>query len=160
MNKKFILIFLIPIIFIITYYYIYKDYPEKAFCAKVIFPDKKIINCELAITPSQHALGLMFRKKIEKDYGMLFVFDNESFRTFWMKNTYVPLDIIYLSKNKKINKIFSGVKPFVENMKDIEIPRVSAMAKYVLEVSSGVAVNLNEGDKLNIYFIYEKEKCN
>lgn len=135
--------------------------PQKAFCAEVIFPNRTKIKCELALSYSQQALGLMFRRKLDNNAGMLFVFGEEKERTFWMKNTYIPLDIIFLDKKRKINKIFRGVEPYNEKMKDDQIPRARSLAKYVLEVSSGVSSlnNLKEEDKIEINFIYDKNMC-
>lgn len=62
----------------------------------------KIINVELAETEEQHARGLMFRKKLNKDEGMLFKFTDEQIRNFWMKNTLIDLDIGYFDKNKNL----------------------------------------------------------
>ncbi|MEQ1723620.1 MAG: DUF192 domain-containing protein [Pseudobdellovibrio sp.] len=62
----------------------------------------KTLNVEIAETEQQHAHGLMFREKLGKDEGMLFVFPNEQPRDFWMKNTLINLDIGYFDKNKKL----------------------------------------------------------
>lgn len=162
-NKSIYVLLLIFIIFFLGFsFYFFSKKDEKPICAKVIFPNKNVINCELAITPSQQILGLMFRRQLKEGSGMLFIFNEEEKRTFWMKNTYIPLDIIFISANKKINRIFHGVEPYNEKMKDFEIPRVSSYAKYVLEVSSGTAIknNLKEGDRIKISLIQDERKCN
>ena len=64
--------------------------------------NKKIITVEIAEAPEQHAQGLMFRKKLKNNEGMLFIFNEELVREFWMKNTLINLDIGYFDKNKKL----------------------------------------------------------
>ena len=61
--------------------------------------NKKVINSEFAKTPEQQQKGLMFRTKLSKDEGMLFEFSEERPLAFWMKNTYIRLDIAYIGKN-------------------------------------------------------------
>lgn len=63
---------------------------------------RKIINVELAETPDQHERGLMFRKKLNINEGMLFIFTDEQTRSFWMKNTLIDLDIGYFDKKKTL----------------------------------------------------------
>jgi uncharacterized membrane protein (UPF0127 family) len=63
---------------------------------------KKVISVEFAISPDQHQKGLMFRTKLPQDEGMLFEFPEERFLAFWMKNTYIPLDIAYINKALQI----------------------------------------------------------
>ena len=92
------------------------------------------LNTELARSNGERALGLMYRKKIKNDYAMLFVFPDEKPRSFWMKNTYVSLDIIYISTNLKVVSIVKRATPLSEaGLKSI------APAAYVLEVNAGLA---------------------
>ncbi len=107
-------------------------------------------NVELAKTPKELSAGLMFRKSLEKDNGMLFVFDKEGDYHFWMKNTLIPLDIIWLDKNNKVVFINENSQPCQPSFcLDID-PKVSA--KYVLEINAGIVkeIGLKIGDKLNI----------
>ena len=53
----------------------------------------------------------MYRKKLKKNTGMLFLFDSEKKASFWMKNTFIPLDIIFINKNGSINRIYKNSKP-------------------------------------------------
>ncbi len=110
------------------------------------------ISLELAKTPHEHAFGLMFRKDLPEDRGMLFVFKDDEYRTFWMKNTFIPLDIVFLDKKLKIRKIFHSVEPPQKNDDDLSIPRVSSKAAYVLELKADTAskYKLTEGLKLSI----------
>jgi len=58
-------------------------------------------NIELALTPEEQTRGLMLRQDLAEDAGMLFVFGDESETSFWMKNTLIPLDIVWISSGKK-----------------------------------------------------------
>jgi len=69
--------------------------------AKLLLGGKKI-SVEIAKTATEHAQGLMFRKKLGLDDGMLFVFDDEQTRSFWMKNTLIDLSIGYFDKEKAL----------------------------------------------------------
>lgn len=142
-------------VLIITLFFIYKLYSENkiknAKTAKLICQDT-IINLEIAKTDAQRTLGLMFRKKLDEDRGMIFIFDNEDTRTFWMKNTYISLDIIFVSKNLKINRLYKKLKPYTDNTADKDIEKVSGKAKYVIEVNAGMIdkLKLKENQKIKI----------
>ncbi|WP_413289541.1 DUF192 domain-containing protein [Bdellovibrio sp. HCB337] len=62
----------------------------------------KTLTVEIAESPAQHEHGLMFRKNMAKDEGMLFIFKTEDYRYFWMKNTYIDLSIGYFDKDKTL----------------------------------------------------------
>lgn len=62
--------------------------------------NRKVIKVELAESQEQHQHGLMFRKKLNNNEGMLFIFSDEQIRSFWMKNTLIDLDIGYFDKKK------------------------------------------------------------
>ncbi len=90
------------------------------------------LNAEIAITDEEKQKGLMFRKTLKDSEGMLFVFDKEQRLNFWMKNTYLPLDIAYIDKNGIINEIYQ-MKPL-----DVSVTYPSnKSAKYALEVNLG-----------------------
>jgi len=94
-----------------------------------------IVNAELAITPAQHERGLMFRETLASDAGMLFVFSKPQPRWFWMKNTKIPLDMIFLDENKTVVQVVTAV-PCTQD----PCPNYGgAIAKYVLEVNAGFA---------------------
>jgi uncharacterized membrane protein (UPF0127 family) len=97
----------------------------------------KILYVELADTPEKQAHGLMFRTTIKKNEGMLFVFPTERKRTFWMKNTFIPLSIGFFDGNRILVDV-QQMKP-VRSIVEVPSKRyVSAKpAKYALEVSLG-----------------------
>lgn len=92
------------------------------------------ISAELANTDSARRLGLMYRKEMAEDEGMLFIFPGEAIRSFWMKNTYLELDMIFIDKNFKVVSIIEKAVPLSES------PRKSLKpATYVLELLGGQA---------------------
>jgi len=115
---------------------------------KVCFK-KHCFSAELATTPEEHSQGLMFRKQLGADEGMLFIFPREEIHPFWMKNTYIPLDIIWLDKDKKVVFIKEGAQSCQEENCPVIYP--DRKAAYVLEVISGTVGNigLSVGDSLS-----------
>jgi uncharacterized membrane protein (UPF0127 family) len=63
-------------------------------------------------TESQQARGMMYRKSLDKDKGMLFLFKKPKRAVFWMKNTYIPLDLIFIKKGGSIDSIHENLEPF------------------------------------------------
>lgn len=114
---------------------------------EVYFGDHRF-EVELAVTPKQRARGLMFRKKLDEDKGMLFIFEEEGIHPFWMKNTFIPLDIIWADKNKKVVFIKRDAQPCKDGPCSLAHP--TKKAKYVLEVNGGIAgrIGLGVGDSL------------
>ncbi|MCX7876686.1 MAG: DUF192 domain-containing protein [Melioribacteraceae bacterium] len=103
------------------------------------------IDIEIADTDEQRQLGLMFRDKMEQNQGMLFIFDYEAPQAFWMHNTILPLDIIYVNSKMEIVRIIKNAKP----MNDTSLPSIKP-AKFVVEVNAGYCDNfgIKEGDKI------------
>ena len=90
------------------------------------------IFAEVATRPEDQALGLMFRRSLAPDSGMLFAFDTDDFQRFWMKNTLIPLSIAYISRDSLITDILE-MAPL-----DTTTPYVSSKAvRYALEMNSG-----------------------
>lgn len=102
-NQKFLKIILIAGFLFAAFGAQAKDLkPEVKFESAQIQIGSKKITVELAETPQQHEKGLMYRETLEKDKGMLFIFDREQTLSFWMKNTYVDLSIAYINEKMKI----------------------------------------------------------
>ncbi len=106
---------------------------------------KTKIDAEIADDNLQRELGMMFRDKLNEDQGMLFIFDTEQPQSFWMKNTILPLDIIYVNSKMEIVKIQKNAEPFSEN----SLPSVKP-AQYVVEVNAGYCekFGIKEGDRI------------
>ena len=96
----------------------------------------KVIVAEIADTQAKRAKGLMFREHMEYDRGMWFVMDKEGYHSFWMKNTLIPLDIIWVDSDMNIVHIEKNVPPCQENTACVSY-KTKAKAKYVLEVNAG-----------------------
>ena len=109
--------------------------------------DSKCFDVELATTAQQRATGLMFRESLDKDRGMLFVFDSEADYPFWMKNTLVPLDIIWMDSSKRVVFISRDTLPCNVSCETVD-PMVDA--KYVLEINAGESSEINVGDIASI----------
>ncbi len=111
-----------------------------------VYLKNNVFYVEIADTPESRAKGLMGRKNLPDDRGMLFVFEEPGIYSFWMKNTLVPLDIIWLNEDKKVVYISKNNHPPKRGDFPIIKPRVTA--KYVLEISGGMSekIGLNVGD--------------
>lgn len=101
---------------------------------KKIYINKNIINVQIADTPLKISRGLMFQENLKENDGMLFVFDKESFQSFWMKNTLIPLDIIFIDKDYKIVDIKNNFEPCKQSVCSSYISKKPAM--YVVEVNA------------------------
>lgn len=103
------------------------------------------LDIEIADDDYQTETGLMYRNSLGKDQGMLFVFKDVQRRSFYMKNTKIPLDIIYLNGDKEVVNIQKNAKPFDETSLPSE-----AASQYVLEVNAGLTDvwNLKNGDRI------------
>ena len=109
-----------------------------------------VVRVEIADDPGERQQGLMHREHLDPDAGMLFLFENERKQSFWMKNTLIPLDIIFINNNYEIINIAKAV-PCKEDPCD-HYPS-SAPAKYVLEVNAGFAEEkgIMPGDKVEFF---------
>lgn len=105
-----------------------------------------VIDIEIADTEYETQTGLMYRNSMENNQGMLFVFDDVSERSFYMKNTKIPLDLIFIDGNKTIVSFQKNAKPFDESSLPSNSP-----AKYVLEVNAGLVDTwkLSVGDSIS-----------
>ena len=100
----------------------------------VVLGGKKV-SVEVANTLEEQARGLMFRDKLAEDVGMLFDFEDVSAHSMWMRNTTIPLDMVWIGPNFKVVHVEKNVQPCVS----ITCPsyKSSAPAKYVLELNAG-----------------------
>ncbi|MCB9230320.1 MAG: DUF192 domain-containing protein [Bacteroidia bacterium] len=105
------------------------------------------INVEIAETEGDRNVGLMYRKSMPDTVGMLFIMPEEEPVDFWMKDTYIPLDLIFLDKNQKILSIAPDNIP-----QSTSLISCTAPCKYVVEVNAGksAAWGLETGDKMKL----------
>lgn len=99
---------------------------------------------EIADDPQERGAGLMFRKTMEDDHGMLFVFEQTQPVGFWMKNTPMPLDLLYIGEDGRVKEIHRG-EPFSEAPIESNVP-----IRFVLELKRGTAqhTGVKPGDLL------------
>jgi uncharacterized protein len=102
----------------------------------------RVMTLEWADEPHEQEIGLMHRHSMPEDHGMIFVFPAEQVRSFWMKNTHIPLDIVYVDGQGRIVSI--------KTMKPLDLSSVSSdkPAKYAIELNAGMAqkLGLKPGD--------------
>lgn len=123
----------------------FKKQATLAFLSKSGADTLRKIDIQLAQTDEQRADGLMYRKSMTDEQGMLFIFPDMEERAFWMKNTYISLDIIYIADNMEIVSIQKYATPLSET----SLPSFKK-AKYVLEVNGGFCdkYHIGYGDKI------------
>ncbi len=102
----------------------------------VFFDNDVMFTVELAETSAEKTKGLMYRAELPENQGMLFVFEKDAPRTFWMKNTLIPLDMIFINSEWKVVEVKANVQPCRED----PCPSYpSEPAMYVLEINGGMA---------------------
>ncbi len=108
---------------------------------------------ELALTPQELSVGLMYREDMDDDKGMLFYFGSERQVGFWMKNTLIPLDMVFIKENGTIFYIHENAQPH-------DLTRISPEGKAiaVLEINAGLSdkLNIREGDRV-IHTLFDKK---
>lgn len=104
-----------------------------------------VIEIEVADNDQLRARGLMYRSSIPENGGMLFIHDAEDIQSFWMKNTYISLDMIFINAQKEIVTIHAGTEPLKEWSYASTAP-----ALYVVEVNAGYCTRnaIQLGDKI------------
>ena len=140
-------ILLTGFIFLIVDYF-FSD-KESAAIKEVCF-NNSCFSVELSQTQEERSFGLMGRESLDQNRGMLFIFAQEGNYGFWMKDTLIPLDIIWINSANYAVYIARDVQPCKADFCPTITPEESA--KYVLEVNAGVSDNigLQVGDKLTL----------
>jgi len=108
------------------------------------------INVEISDTGQKIQQGLMYRESLDEDSGMLFIFQNEKPVSFWMKNTKIPLDMMFVSADGIINEIKVNVQPCLSD--PCTTYPSKHPTKYVIEVNAGFSEksNIQVGDRLDL----------
>jgi uncharacterized protein len=113
------------------------------------YDEQELANVDVAIadTPEKRSLGLMDVRRMPDDKGMLFIFEREEPLSFWMANTPLPLDIIFVNRAGRIVRIHHNAQPYSERQFASESP-----AMYVVEVNAGFCINndITEGHSIRI----------
>jgi len=111
----------------------------------VVLRDQRL-NVEIAADDASRTHGLMDRTSMPADHGMLFVFPDDAVRTFWMKDTLIPLDMLFLDAQRRIVTVQANALPCTAD--PCKIYPSSKPARYVLELNGGAAAKMGvrEGD--------------
>ena len=149
---------LICFFYLFSYQIVFSDQKNIIF-VKTKFSNTQFV-VELAKTPEQRQKGLMGRSSLKAQSGMLFLYESPRHVSFWMKNTLIGLDVIFLSSNGKILKIYHNAKP-----ESLEIMSAGENVSAVLEINGNLAktIKLEIGDCVkHAFFEYnnENESCN
>ena len=118
-------------------------------CVAIVAPDgttRASVTVEIADTNSKREVGLMYRKHMDPDSGMIFLFKSPTILKFWMHNTELPLDMIFADGNRRVVGIVGNAQPFSEKLLGPD-----AESQYVLEVNAGFCARqrIKAGDRLD-----------
>jgi uncharacterized membrane protein (UPF0127 family) len=105
--------------------------------ATLTLPSGRVLDVEVMVSDQDRAMGLMFRRSLAEDKGMLFVFEWSGFHGIWMKNCRFPIDILWLDQERRIVHVTEGAEP----CKSDPCPTYEPLrrASYVLELNAGQA---------------------
>ena len=129
---------------------LYSKPVSKVKYASVIFPKGQIFQLEIASTPEQWVRGLMFRKSLPENSGMLFMYPREDYYAIWMKNCFIPLDLIWLDSKGRVIYIVENAPPCKKEPCPVYEPMMKA--RFVIELKSGSVkkLHLKLGDRIAI----------
>lgn len=102
---------------------------------------------EVADTDAEQQRGLMFRREMQPDWGMLFVYDGQARRSFWMENTFIALDMVFIDATGEIDSIIEQAEPLTRVKR-----RSRGPAQYVLELNAGTADELGIEPGMTVEF--------
>ena len=105
--------------------------------------DKHFFNVQVAKTPKEKEIGLMWVTKMPLDQGMLFEYKDKSYPSMWMKNTIIPLDAVFINSDAKVVHVEHDMEPG-----SLKKRKTKKMCKFVLEINGGLAkkMGIKEGD--------------
>ena len=151
-SKKFIFISIFSVL-VITQVFSKQQFKQMGY-GKVVFLRKNLaIKVEIAKTETEKSRGLMFRENLAESKGMLFVYKQEKILTVWMKNTLIPLDIVFVSAQGAIVSIVKDIQPCLNI--PCQIYESKKAAKYILEINAGLVEKkgISVGQQLNFDLI-------
>lgn len=107
-----------------------------------------VVRVEIAATDADRARGLMFRRELPQDHGMVFVFDRSAVQSFWMHNTLISLDMIFIGEDRRVAGIVAAAPPQTDAPRSVGKP-----SRYVVEVAAGEAAAHGVGPNTPVAFI-------
>lgn len=124
--------------------------PAFAFDLRRVTVGPTTFQVEIAQTPQERERGLMYRRELPRDQGMLFV-QSPGPAVFWMKNTYIPLDLLYFDINGWLSQIEADVPPCATPTCPL-YPSDTSEVRYILEINAGEAARrgIRVGDRLRL----------
>jgi uncharacterized membrane protein (UPF0127 family) len=130
-----------------------KELPNQSLEAGQVCTNNVCFSVEIPVTQYQMEYGLMNRSHLDSNKGMLFIFEKEGNYSFWMKNTLIPLDIIWINSSQNVVYIKKNAQPCTPDYCPSIVPRKNA--KYVLEINGGLSdkYEIKVGDKANVSFL-------
>lgn len=152
-KAKKVFIVIIPVVLLVFIYFFYikksTNEPEWVKEGEVTFLSKDScqqlgrIDVEVAMNPTERSQGLMYRTQMDEDKGMLFIFERDEMQSFWMKNTIIPLDVLFINSKGVINTIHHNTVPYSER----SLPS-KGKSQFVVEVNGGYCSKhgVKEGD--------------
>jgi uncharacterized membrane protein (UPF0127 family) len=123
-----------------------------ALAVVVVHAPKADLRLEVARTDAQREYGLMNRTSLPPHTGMIFVFPRDDKVAFWMKNTLIPLDMVFAGADGTVRLVDANVKTVAPSLPDGRIPLENGVAKFVIELPAGEAAldGIVTGTKLNL----------
>lgn len=110
------------------------------------------IRVEVANDDATRQRGLMFRRQMDADAGMIFLFDHTEHLSFWMHNTYLPLDMVFITREKRVLGVVENAEPLTDDPREVE-----GESQYVLELNAGVARQYGIGPGTPVTFVHIEE---
>jgi hypothetical protein len=126
--------------------------PNPTLPVTIVSAPRARLRLETATTEPQRERGLMSRTALVPHTGMLFVFDSDGPVSFWMKDTLIPLDMIFVGGDGIVRKVFARVPTVSPKTPDNAIPLETANARYVIELAAGEAANDGIAAGVQLYF--------
>jgi uncharacterized protein len=123
-------------------------------CVAIVAPDgatRATISVEVANTIEQRERGLMFRKHLDDNAGMIFIFPDSQPRNFWMHNTDIPLDMIFVDPQFRVIGIVANAAPHTDTLRNVD-----GSSQYVLEVNGGFCAKhgIQPGDRFDFQNLF------
>ena len=148
-QRNIIIVVLVATAIVTSYFLFFKPEPqwikegEVTFLSKTDHKQLAKIDVEVASNPTERDQGLMYRSKMDEDKGMIFIFERDDMQSFWMKNTIIPLDIMFINSKGVINTIHKNTVPYSER----PLPSKDK-SQFVVEVNGGYSDRhgIKEGD--------------